>query len=226
MSGALYPEACRHVRLHVGADPHSLPADVEAHLATCESCRRFRDETLMLDARVRAALELQLAQFRSPVKAARPARRFALAASLMLGMFMAGGIWLLRTPPALAGEVVEHVLEEPDSWDARTPMQAADIRQVLDMAGVDFSGNVPVVYAAPCLFRGRRIAHLVILGPEGPKTVMLLPHVSVDARREFSEHGFRGVLLPAGTGSVAVLARGAEVPAALEQALVSAVRWR
>ncbi len=226
MSGAPTPDECRHVRLHVGADPHSLPADVQAHLATCDACRRFRDETLMLDQRVRAALELQLAQFRTPAKSAPRSRRFALAASILLGVFMAGGVWLLRTPPALAGEVVEHVLEEPDSWDARTPMSPADIGQVLDMAGVDFVGDVPVVYAAPCMFRGRHIAHLVILGPEGPKTVMLLPHASVDGRRAFSEHGLRGVLLPAGTGSIAVLARGADVPADLEKALVSAVRWR
>ena len=56
-------------------------------------------------------------------------------------------------------------------------------------------------------------------------TVMLLPHVPVARREKFSENGLNGVLLPAGTGSVAVLARGASVEAADVDALVSAVRW-
>ena len=38
-------------------------------------------------------------------------------------------------------------------------------------------------------------------------TVMLLAHEKVASAQEFSEGGFRGVLLPAGEGSVAVLTR-------------------
>ncbi len=56
-------------------------------------------------------------------------------------------------------------------------------------------------------------------------TVMLLPHVKVARREKFSENGLSGVLLPAGAGSVAVLARGAAVDSADADAMVSAVRW-
>jgi hypothetical protein len=225
MSGAA---DCRHARLHVGADPNSLPPDVEAHMATCADCRRYREETLMLDGRVRAALEMPLAAFRTaaagPAQAPR-VRRYALAASIALGVFLAAGFWLLKPQPALAGELVEHVRHEAFSWEITEPMVPADVAGVLRTAGVEFDARMPILYATPCPFRGRRIAHLVVQTANGPMTVMLLPHEAVQERSEFAEDGLRGVILPAGAGSVAVLTRGAHVPAAMAEEIVSSVRW-
>ena len=214
--------SCREVRLAVGAEPQSLSVDVAAHLATCTACSRFRDETLALDRDLRVALELPLADFRRP--AARPVRRYALAASVMFGLMLAAAMWVVLPPPALAGELVEHVLHEPDSWDGGA-VPAQEIAAVLKAAGVEFDSQLPIVYAAPCPFRGQRIAHLVVQTASGPMTVMLLPHESVARRREFSEGGIRGVLLPAGAGAIAVLARDGEVPTPLADQIVSAVRW-
>jgi hypothetical protein len=218
---------CRHARLNIGADPHSLPPDVEAHVATCADCRRYREETLMLDGRVRAALEMPLAAFRAPAEPAEAPRmrRYALAASIALGVFLAAGFWLLKPQPALAGELVEHVRHEAFSWDIKEPMAPADVAGVLRTAGVEFDAGMPILYAAPCPFRGRAIAHLVVQTANGPMTVMLLPHETVKNRGEFSEDGMRGVILPAGAGSVAVLARGADVPAGMADRIVSSVRW-
>jgi len=213
---------CHEVRLAIGAEPQSLSGDVAAHLSTCAACSRFRDETLMLDRHLRAALELPLTELRRP--AVRPVRRYALAASVMLGLAIAGAMWIVLPQPALAGEVVEHVLHEPGSWDGKA-VAAGDVAAVLAAAGVEFDSTLPIVYAAPCPFRGRRIAHLVVQTASGPMTVMLLPHESVSRRREFSEEGMRGVLLPAGAGAVAVLARDGEVPTPLADEIVSAVRW-
>ena len=216
------PLDCRHVRLAIGADPAHLAPEVAAHLAGCPACGRFRDETLMLDGRLRAALELPLPDFR---RRAPPARRFALAASVVLALLVAGGAWLLRPQTALAGEIAAHVMEEAGSWDSHELMPAASIAGVLSAAGVEFDARVPVVYAAPCSFRGRRIAHLVVQTSHGPMTVMILPHIRISRRQEFSESGLNGVLLPAGEGSVAVLARGARIDPADAETMVSAVRW-
>lgn len=219
MSGALEH---RDVRLAVGADPGHLSPEVEAHLAGCAECRRFLDETRALDGRLRAALELPLPEFR---RRAPPVRRYALAASVVLALLVAGGAWLFRPSSALAGEVVAHVQEEADSWNARDQMPGATIAKVLETAGVEFDARMPIVYAYPCPFRGRRIAHLVVQTAHGPLTVMLLPHVTVKRREKFSEDGLHGLLLPAGTGGVAVLARGGAVDATEADAMVSAVRW-
>jgi hypothetical protein len=213
---------CRHARLAVGGDPQGLPADVAAHLATCAECTRFRAETLALDGRLRAALELPLPQFR---KAAPPVRRFALAASVVLAMIVAGGFWLFRPQPALADEVVAHVLEEAGSWDQRKLLPGAAVADVLRTAGVQFDATLPVVYAYACPFHGHRVPHLVIQTDNGPMTVMLLAHEKISQRTEFAENGLHGVLLPAGSGSVAVLMRQGEVPEDVAAHIVSAARW-
>lgn len=214
---------CRHVRVAIGGDPHQLSPEVSAHLATCAACRQFHAETLALDGRLRQALELPLAKFRK--SSPPPARRFALAASVVLAMFAGGGFWLLSSKDALAGEVLEHVRHESGSWGAHEVLSPAALADVLQKAGVEFDTSMPVVYAMACPFRGRRVPHLVVQTANGPMTVMLLAHEPVAARQEFSEEGYRGVLLPAGEGSVAVLTRDGAVPAAIEAALVSGVRW-
>jgi hypothetical protein len=215
-------EECRHVRVAIGGDPHQLSSATSAHLATCASCRQFHAETVTLDGRVRAALELPLANFRLR---APPARRFALAASLLLAAIVAGGIWLASPQPALAGAVIEHVSHESASWGAHETLSAAELAIVLQKAGVKFDTSMPVVYAMACPFRGRRVPHLVVQTANGPMTVMLLAHVRLAAREEFSESGYHGILLPAGKGSVALLMRDSEVPEAIASQIVNGVRW-
>ena len=104
---------CSHARLHIGADPRHLPAEVQVHVESCAGCRHFRDETLALDARLQAALELPLPDFRQ--RAATPRRWYALAASIVLGLLIAGGAWLTRPSVALADELVGHVGHEAGS---------------------------------------------------------------------------------------------------------------
>jgi hypothetical protein len=209
-------------RLHNGADPRALPADVAAHVDGCADCRRFRDEMLMLDGKVHAALELPLSEFR---RRAPPARRYALAASVVLAVLVAGGFWLFRPATALAGEVVAHVEGEADSWNSHQPLPPADIAGILRTAGAQFDSPYPIVYGYPCPFRGHRVAHLVVQTPNGTMTVMLIRHEHVMRRTEFSQGGMHGVLLPAGAGSVALLTRDGEVPDALAADIVSRVRW-
>ena len=233
------PPECRHARLHIGADPAQLPADVRAHVAGCAACSRFLDETRALDGRLRQALELPLADFRTPGNSRRPAP-WKIAASLLLGLLVGGGawlasstyrvvlpsgVWLPSTPPALSGEVVEHIRHEAASWGGHDALPPSDIASVLSAAGVQFDTSMPVVYASACPFRGRTVPHLVVQSSQGPLTVMLLAHEKVSRRTEFSEAGYRGVLLPSGGGSVAVLARGAPVPEAVAREILSGARW-
>jgi len=213
---------CRHARLHIGADPQHLPPEVAAHVSGCAECRRFRDETLALDGRLHAALELPLDGFRAR---SAPVKRFALAASLLLALLLAGGAWVLRPATALARDVVTHVEGEADSWGADQRLQPEEIAGILRTAGAHFDTSLPVVYGYPCPFRGRPIAHLVVRTADGPRTIMLLPHDHVRWRKKFSQDGLEGVLLPAGKGSIAVLSRDGEVPDALADEIVSHVRF-
>jgi hypothetical protein len=214
---------CRHARIAIGGEPHALPPEVSAHLTTCAACRQFHAETIAMDGRVRAALELPLAKFRKAAPA--PSRRIALAASVALATLVGGGLWLWSPGSALASEVVEHVSHEGGSWARQEVVSAATLAGVLQKAGVQFDTSMPVIYASPCPFRGRVSPHLVVQTANGPMTVMLLAHQKVSARQEFSEEGYRGVLLPAGEGSIAVLTQGGEVPDAVATQVVNGVRW-
>lgn len=216
---------CRHARLAIGGDPHEILPALSAHLAACPVCARFRAETLALDGRLRAALELPLTEFRQPARVAPRARRFALAASVVLALLVGGGFWLLQPRQALAGDVLAHVKHESASWDANEVLSAAELAAVLQTAGVQFDSSMPVVYAMPCPFNGRRVPHLVVQTEDGPVTVMLLAHEKVAARQEFSEGAYSGILLPAGEGSVAVLSRDGKTPDAVAAKLLSGVRW-
>jgi hypothetical protein len=210
---------CRHVRLTIGGDPQNLPADVVQHLATCAACRKFRDETLAMEGPLKAALELPLHRFRQAAPRA-PARRYALAATLMLALLAGGGAWLFRPQSALAGELVEHVLHEPGSWQSRQPVAAEQLAAVLAKAGVKYDSRWPVTYASPCPFRGRVVPHLVVQTDRGPLTVMVLAHVASAEKEKFSESGYRGVVMPAGAGSIAVVARqGQDINGALDAVL-------
>lgn len=215
---------CRHVRVAIGGDPHNLAPDVRAHLETCAACRKFQDETLALDSRLRAALELPLTKFREAAQAQAPVRRFALAASVMLAMLLGGSFWLLGSQNALADEIVEHVRHESGSWGSQQAVTASSLADVLQKAGVKFDTSMPVVYASACPFRGHRVPHLVVQTAEGPMTVMILAHEKVSERQEFSEFGYRGVIMPAGEGSMAILARDGAVPDDVAATLVSGAR--
>ena len=74
-------------------------------------------------------------------------RRFALAASVVLALLVGGGAWLFRPQSALAGEVVEHVMHEPGSWQQQEPVPPETLAAVLAKAGVRYDARFPVTYA-------------------------------------------------------------------------------
>lgn len=213
---------CRQARLHIGAAPHDLPAAVETHVAGCAACQRFLEETRGLDGRVRQALEVPLARFR---ERPAPRRRFAMAASVVLALMVAGGAWLLRPQSVLAGEVARHIVHEAGSWEHIDRLPGEQFASVLEQAGVRIDLSVPVVYAAACDFRGSQVPHFVVTTASGPVTVMLLPHEKIRMRSRFSEAGLHGVLIPVKDGSVAVVTRAGDVPESLAEEIAGGVRW-
>jgi hypothetical protein len=196
-----------------------LSPDVAQHVATCAACSRFRDETLAMEARLKTALELPLHHFRKSPEKAAP-RRFALAASVVLALLVGGGAWLFRPQNALAEELVDHLREEPGSWQTHGPVAPELLAAVLAKAGVKYDVRLPVSYASPCPFRGHIVPHLVVQTDRGALTVIVLEHEVVKSKTSFTEGAYHGVLLPAGPGSIAVLApKGRDYDGALETVL-------
>jgi anti-sigma factor RsiW len=225
MSGPALPEQCASVRDALAAEPDRRTPELEAHLASCPACARYAHEMAALDGRLLQALRIEVPPARpldlqatvvplpvrpAPARAGSTVRRFALAAALTGVAVLAGLTWTLFPRETLAGDVVEHMAEEPEAWAADAPpAPPATVAYVLARSGVALAaGAAPTVtYAHSCFFRGHYVPHLAVRGPGGPVTVLVLRAERVTARREFTGDGYTGVLVPAREGALAVLAR-------------------
>jgi hypothetical protein len=158
----------------------------------------------------------------APVPRQKRPRLFALAASIAAALVGAFTLWLSRPPESLAAEIVTHVEGEPGSWYKTQPVSADRLAAVLRKSGVKLgTGMDPVVYANSCWFRGHFVPHFVVTTKQGPVTVMILLNEKAAAAQQFKEDGYTGLLVPARTGSVAVISR---TPMALEQPARDVVR--
>jgi len=216
---------CAEARLLIGADPENSNAALEEHLRSCEACRQFRKEMRALDADIHRALEHtpESGAARPPAAAWRP---WALAASVLLAVLGGTVIWLARPGDTLARELVAHVQAEPDSWLAAQQLSGASIDAALRGAGVELGiSSDRIHYAQSCWFRGHYVPHLVVETTRGPVTLLILRHESVSSARKFHEDGMRGVLVPSGSGSIAIISRGDGDLENVAQALTQDVRW-
>src|SRR5258708_4974429 len=142
-------------------------------------------------------------------------RMLAMAASVLVALVVAGGLWLSVPGASLAADVVTHMREEPQAWQ-RTDVPVPDAKldtvlrdSHLHLAAGGDAGAGMVSYANSCGFRGHRVPHLVLQTDAGPVTVMVLVHERSPKPVRFDEQGYRGVIVPVpGHGSLAVLTRG------------------
>ena len=209
---------CSQYRRAILANPHDTDVELAAHRDSCGECAAYTERLLRFEGKLERALRVQPADAAKGgmVTALRPRRTpvarkwLALAASVLVGVGIAGALWLAAPHTSLAADVVAHMAGEPQAW-TRTdvPVPAPELDFVLRNAHMRLLPDAGLVsYAQSCLFRGHRVPHLVVQTDMGPVTVMVLVHESVSKPTAFDEHGYRGTLLPvAGHGSIAVLAK-------------------
>jgi hypothetical protein len=208
------------------ADPHDPDPEVREHRESCHDCNLYSERLLRFESRLERALRVGLPSEVAlssdkvvPFRASRTGLRsptyrkgwLAMAASVLLALVVAGGLWLSASGPSLAADVVAHMGGEPEAW-RRTdvPVQSAKLEGVLRDSHLRLAAGAGMVsYANSCEFRGHQVPHLAIQTEAGPVTVMVLVHERSPTPVQFDEQGYRGVIVPvAGHGSLAVLTRG------------------
>ena len=221
---------CAEYRRAVLADPRDADAELARHRESCAECSAYTERLLRFEGKLARAMRVSPRDAVAPGGAAfggagpadavviplRPRRQrvprrwLAMAASVLLGLGIAGGLWLAAPHTSLAAAVVAHMAGEPQAW-ARTnlPVPAPELDFVLRNTHMRLRPDAGIVsYAQSCAFRGYRVPHLVVQTGMGPVTVMVLVHESVSKPARFDEGGYRGVILPvSGHGSLAVLAK-------------------
>jgi hypothetical protein len=211
-------------RSAIMADPRDADAELRAHREACAECRGYTEQLLKFEARIERALRVDMPGGAEILPFARKSRSFtvarrwlAIAASVLLGTAIVGGIWLTLPQRSLAAAVVAHMAGEPDAWQ-RTDMavDAPALQDVLKDSNLRLNPKAGIVsYASSCSFRGHQVPHLVVQTPKGPVTVMVLVHEPLRKSMQFDEQGYRGTLVPVpGHGSLAVLMQDSGVSSA------------
>jgi Protein of unknown function (DUF3379) len=221
---------CLEFRRRVGAEPFTADVDAEAHRQACPACARHQDELRAMDAIIRQALAVDPAPRPTTAVAVTTRgtrRRFlAIAASLVAGA--AVGIVLLVGAPraSIAREVIGHVGHEPGAMQATAPLAPAALAEVLQPDGARLRpGAGDVTFAARCVFDGHVVPHLVVRTPQGPVTVLMLRHRTVDEPLRLDESGYEGVVLPAPQGSIAIVGEGVADIEGVAQTVFASLDW-
>jgi hypothetical protein len=233
---------CDDYRAAIAAEPGAPGGDLSAHAEQCTECAAFGNSMQALDELILRALQVEVAELRMPalppsdeslsVVNLRP-RRFttpvwlALAASVALVAVL--GVRQLTSTivyPSLAAEVLAHVDHEPKALAVTTNAVApARLNAVVQpYARMDSSVGL-ITYARTCVIDGNTVPHLVLQGENGPVTLILMPDEMVDGAVQLEGESVRGVILPVGNGSIAIIGERDEPLERIEQRVIQSMQW-
>ena len=236
---------CEEYREAISAEP-TFDGGTE-HVSACVDCQAFRSEIQALDAGIKSALQINVPKLKMPdlpdIEAlaasnnvaplavrrafAKPAW-FAMAATVLLAALI--GIRLSGYGTSyimLEEQVLAHVDREPGALRVTsTPVSDSRLATMVpaDIASVNHDAGM-ITYAQSCRINGNLVPHLVIQGKRGPITIMLMPEESVSKARTFEGENVHGVIIPVGSGSIAIIGNRDEQLDNVTQNMLDSVNW-
>lgn len=240
---------CLEFRSRLSTDPRDRSADLLAHRATCPACTAYAQQAARFEAHLAEAARLPVPPtlaarlvLNQTIHHTRRRRMLALAATVLLALGAGAGAWRLWRPVPLEEIVVGHVLEERELLTATGIASPTQVTSVLRATGLAARAEIgesangaslpraprldpigEVRYAGVCPIGRHAGGHLVLSGDRGPITVLLLPKEPVTHRHTLAAHGFSGVILPLGAGSMAIIGVPGENLESVERRLQTAL---
>jgi hypothetical protein len=241
---------CDDYKQAIAADPSESFADGAEHVAACASCAKFKAEMLALDESIAKALAFDVPEMHMPDLPAledenvvnMPFKRksritmpswIGIAAGIALAAFL--GVQFLATDITessdkdllLAAQVLSHLDHEPGALlPTNTEVGEERLAQVVnDDVGTMGRDIGLVTYAMSCKINGRSIPHLVIQGEKGPITLLLMPDEMVTMPVPLIGESINGVILPMGSGSIAIIGERDERLDEIQERVVNSVEW-
>lgn len=207
---------CLEFRREVLVHPRRLSDEARAHAAPCATCSQFQVETLELDDQIHAGLFVAVPEgfaeriARNAMQGSLHSRRrfMALAASLVLATAVGTGVYVVGRDDPLARAGIDFVVDkEVDAILSSKPADPSALRRVALALNVELPKEIGEVrYIGICPFQGTIAHHVVIMTPQGKVTLLLLPERAVGQKASASARGLRAVVVPAGAGSMAIIA--------------------
>jgi hypothetical protein len=230
---------CDEYREAISGDP-SFDGGA-GHLSECGSCQAYRREMIALDEKILRALSLNVPKLNMPelpeigssnVVSLSSRRRFAppawfaMAATVVVAALI--GIRFVGVDnQTLAEAVLAHLDHEPRALVV-TDVEISDsrFRSVVpaNIASMDRSAGL-ITYAQSCEINGRDVPHLVIQGEHGPVTVLLMPEEQIPSALPLEGDTVHGVILPVGSGSIAIIGVRQERLDLIEERVLKSVTW-
>lgn len=231
---------CEEYRQAIAADP--AYDDGTGHLVECSDCRAYRAEMLALEAKISRALQIDVPYLAIPAltdvegdnvvplkrrRSTMPAW-FAMAATVAVAAILGVRMFGIGVHhESLAQEVLAHVDHDPAALQVTDVTVTDDrLRTVVpaNIANLDRSAGL-ITYAQSCIINGHTVPHLVIQGARGPVTVLLMPEEPVGEAVQLSGENVRGVILPVGSGSIAIIGAADERLESIQEEVLKSVTW-
>jgi hypothetical protein len=194
-----------------------------------------------LDEKIRRALALDVPELNMPelpdiepsnvvsLKSRRrfaPPAWFAMAATVVVAALIGIRFVGVENGP-LADEVLAHLDHEPQALRI-TSVEVSDerLRSVVpaNIGSMDRSAGL-ITYAQSCVINGRDVPHLVIQGEQGPVTILLMPDEKIPSALPLDGDTVHGVILPVGSGSIAIIGVREERLDLIEKRVLKSVTW-
>ena len=241
MSQATENMNCTDYKEALTADPGFN--DESGHAQTCADCQVFSAEILALNEKIAAALEIpvpalvmpELPEIETENVVSLSSRRvvskpawFAIAATVLLaavvGIRMTG---MGTSYGTLQEQVLAHVDHEPLALlPSTTPVSDRQLRSAVpnDVASMSHDAGL-ITYAQSCSINGKDVPHLVIQGARGPITILLMPHEKVAEATTLDGINIKGIILPVGNGSIAIIGDREEQLDQVKKNVLDSVMW-
>lgn len=232
---------CDEYREAISANPAFEGGD--EHLTVCSECQAYRREMQSLNVKIAKAMLLGVPALTLPelptidtqniatMAARKPLSKpvwFAMAASVMVAVVISVRMFGVGiTYDSLGDEILAHLDHEPAALRV-TGAAVSDkrLQKIVsaDIARMDHSAGL-ITYAQSCKINGKRVPHLVIQGESGPITILLMPDEAVAEAEQLEGENIRGVILPVGEGSIAIIGDREEQLDRVEKSVLNSVTW-
>ena len=234
---------CDEYRSAVSAEPGATGGGLAAHAAECAECAAFSRSLQSLDKVILKALQFDVPELRMPELPAMdkasnvvqlPARRLSipvalgLAASIVLAtVLVVRALAPVTDFPSLEAEILAHLDHEPRALAVTVEAEAGwRVDTVMGPYAEMSPGAGLITYARTCVIDGHAVPHLVLQGDDGPVTLILLPDEKIDTARPIEGESVRGVLLPVGSGSIAIIGERDAPLEEIEQRVIESMQWK